>query len=68
MINIKKFNAWTVFSMIFMIAGLIFYISWGIRYNVWYDIGIYSVTILLVMGGICGVILSLYEKKEELNK
>lgn len=65
MINIRKFNIWTVLSIIFIIAGLLFYISWGVKYGVWYDIGIYSVTILFTIGGVCGVVLSLYEKKEE---
>ena len=64
-INIKKFNVFTLLSLLALIAGLGFYIYWGIRYGIWYDIGIYSLTIVLVLPGIIGTILSLLEKTEE---
>ena len=64
--NLKNLNAYTIFSILVLIAGLLFYISWGLRFNVWYDIGIYSITIVLILGGILGAILSLtFEKTEE---
>jgi len=64
-INIKNFNIFTVLSIIFLLAGIIHYIYWGNRYGVWDDIGIYSLTIVLVIPGIIGILLSLMEKEEE---
>ncbi len=64
-INIKKFNAYTILSILFLLGGLLHYIYWGARYGVWYDIGIYSITIVLVLPGIIGIILSLMEEEKE---
>jgi len=63
-INFKNFNAWTILSIIFILGGVLHWIYWGSRYGVWYDIGIYSITIVLVLAGILGLILSLMETEE----
>jgi len=63
--NMKNINEWTILSLIAILAGLIFYIYWGLRYGVWIDEGIYSITIFLVLSGVCGVLLSLRMEKEE---
>jgi hypothetical protein len=64
--NIKNINAYTIVALIVLIAGLLLYITWGLRYNVWADVGIYSITIVLVLSCILGTILSLtFEKTEE---
>jgi hypothetical protein len=64
--SLKNINAYTIATLIVLIAGILLYISWGLRYNVWADIGIYSITIVLVLGGLLGAILSLtFEKTEE---
>jgi hypothetical protein len=64
-VNMKNINAYTIFALIVLIAGLLFYISWGLRYGVWFDIGVYSITIVLVLGGLLGAILSLFIEKTE---
>jgi hypothetical protein len=65
-ISMKNINAYTIVALIVLIAGLILYITWGLRYGVWADIGIYSITIVLVLGGLLGAILSLsFEKTDE---
>jgi len=64
-IDIKNFNVFTIISLLFLIAGVAFYIYWGSRFGVWSDIGIYSITIVFVLSGIFGTLLSLYEKPEE---
>ena len=64
-INLKNFNFYTIISILFILAGLAFYIIWGTRFGVWYDIGIYSITIVFVLSGIIGFILSLQDKIEE---
>jgi hypothetical protein len=65
-LSIRNFNVYTIAALIILIAGLLFYITWGLRYNVWIDVGVYSLTIVLVLSGILGTILSLtLEKSEE---
>ena len=64
-INLKKFSVFTLLSLLLLIAGIAIYLDWVIRYNVWYDIGIYSVTIVLVLAGIIGIFLTLIETTKE---
>jgi len=65
-LSMKNINGYTIVALIVLIAGLLLYITWGLRYNVWWDIGIYSITIVLVLGGLLGTILSLtFERTEE---
>ena len=64
-ISLKNFNIYTLLSILLIIGGLAYYIYWGVRYGVWVDIGIYSITIVLVLPGIIGLFLTLMEKKEE---
>jgi hypothetical protein len=65
-LSMKNINGYTIVALIFLIAGLLLYITWGLRYNVWADIGIYSITITLVLAGLLGAILSLsFERTEE---
>jgi hypothetical protein len=66
-IDIKNFNLLTIFSILVLLAGLLIYIYWGTRYGIWYDIGIYSLTIVFVIPGIIGILLSLMEKEETEN-
>ena len=65
-INRKKFNIFTLISLLLLIAGILFYISWVIRFpNAWADIGIYSFTIIFVLAGLLGILITLYESSEE---
>ena len=63
--NIKNINLKTILALLMLIAGILFYISWGIIYGVWADIGIYSITIVLVIPGIIGLFLSILENRTE---
>jgi hypothetical protein len=63
--NIKEINEWTIVSILLLLAGILFYIYWGVTYNVWADIGIYSITIFLVLSGFCGFLLSYLREKED---
>jgi hypothetical protein len=65
-INRKKFNIFTLISLLLFIAGILFYISWIIRFpNAWADIGIYSITIVFTLAGLLGILITLYETPEE---
>ena len=63
--NLKNFNIYTILSIFMLLGGFLFYISWGTRYGVWYDIGIYSITIVLILPGIFGLLLTLLDTKKE---
>ena len=65
-LSLRNTNAYTIFAFILLIVGLLFYILWGLRYNIWMDVGVYSLTIILVLAGLFGMILSfMIEKPEE---
>jgi hypothetical protein len=65
-LSIRNINAYTIVALLVLIAGLLFYIGWGLRYGVWADVGIYSLTIVLVLSGLLGTIISLtFEKSVE---
>ncbi|HMA83115.1 MAG TPA: hypothetical protein VKP59_02685 [Candidatus Thermoplasmatota archaeon] len=61
-LDMKKMNIFTILSGLLFLAGIGFYIWWGLRFGVWADIGIYSVAIVFILGGIIGMLLSLYEQ------
>jgi hypothetical protein len=63
-LNLKNFNRFTILSILFLLAGVIHYLYWGARYGIWVDTGIYSITIVLIIPGIVGIILTLMEKEE----
>jgi hypothetical protein len=58
-LHMKNFNVYSVLALIMIIAGIVLYFIWGMQYNVWTDIGIYSITSVLVLGGLLGFIVSL---------
>jgi len=60
-IKLENFNLFTLISVLFLISGIAFYIGWVVTYGVFYDIGIYSITIVFVLGGILGILLTLRE-------
>ena len=64
-ISLKNFSFFTIVGILMIIAGLLLWIYWGTNYVVWTDIGIYSITIVLIIAGIVGTIISLLEKEEE---
>jgi hypothetical protein len=64
-LSLKNFSFFTVLSLLMLIAGIVHFIYWGLRYDVWADIGIYSITVVLIIPGIIGLIISLMEKTEE---
>ena len=64
-LDLKKLNIYTIISLLFLLAGIIFYVYWGIRFGVWYDVGIYSITIIFVLGGSLGTILTLMETSQD---
>jgi len=60
-INLKKYNFYTILSILFILAGLGIWIDWIIRYGIVYDIGIYSLVSVFIIPGIIGFIFTLLE-------
>ena len=50
-----------VLSVLAILAGIVYYIAWGIHYHVWAGIGIYSITAFLVSLGILGSMASIFK-------
>ena len=63
-IKFENINYKTILSLLLLIAGISFYIYWGLTDGVWVNIGIYSITSVLVLAGIFGILLSLLEEAE----
>ncbi len=53
-----------IISWILIAIGAIFYFAWGLLYDVWTDIGLYSLSVTLIGFGILGVILAKVKKEE----
>ena len=57
----KKFLS--IFYAFLASLGIAFYIGWSVLYNTWFDVGVYSVSAVLIGFGIFGFLL--YSMKEE---
>jgi len=56
-------NAKLAFFLFIAVIGILFYLLWSIHYGAWTDIGIYSITIILVCIGVLGTAYSWIEKR-----
>ena len=54
-----------IFSWILIIVGLIIYFSWAFLYDAWTDIGLYSISAVMIAFGILGALLALVKKEED---
>ncbi len=59
-----KVDVYTVFSGLIIAVGIISYVWWSTTYNAWTDIGIYSFSVIFILLGTFGFLLS-FTKKEE---
>ena len=53
-----------IFSWILIILGLIIYFSWAFLYDAWTDIGLYSITVVLLTFGVLGALLAVVKKED----
>lgn len=51
-------------SFIMLLGAVIFYLSWSIAYGDWNDIGLYSISVVLILFGILGIWLSRLKSRE----
>ena len=59
-----KMELTTVIALLMLIAGIIFYIGWSLHYDAWTNIGVYSLTIVLVVFGFLGLLLFMHQADE----
>ena len=64
-LDFKNYNYVTIMSILLLLGGILFYFYWGLKYNVWYDVGIYSITSILILSGIFGALLSFQKNEKE---
>ena len=57
-----------IFYTILFMLGVGLYISWGILFNVWFDLGVYSICLMLIGFGLVGMLLYSYMERQELRK
>jgi hypothetical protein len=57
-----------IFYTILFMLGVGLYIGWGIMFNVWFDLGVYAISIILIGFGLTGMLLYSYFERHELEK
>jgi len=53
-----------IFSWILIILGLIIYFSWAFMYDAWTDVGLYSITVVMLTFGVLGALLAVVKKED----
>jgi len=43
--------------LVLMVTGILIYLAWGSYFDAFFDMGLYSVVILMVGFGLCGYVL-----------
>ncbi len=54
-----------IFSWILIIVGLIIYFSWAFLYDAWTDVGLYSISAVMIAFGVLGALLAFVKKEED---
>jgi len=57
-----------IFYTILFMLGIGLYIGWGILFNVWFDLGVYSISVILIGFGLTGMFIYSYLERQELEK
>ena len=53
----SKVNYVRMGYLVLMLTGILIWLVWGAVYNAFFDMGLYSVVVLMVGFGLCGYIL-----------
>ncbi len=53
-----------IFSWILLILGIIVYFSWAFIYDAWTDVGLYSISAVMIAFGVLGILLAIVKKDE----
>jgi hypothetical protein len=55
----------TVLGLLLLVSGVIFYVGWSAYYGAWTDIGVYSLSIILIVSGVLGILLSIIPEQSD---
>ncbi|MCI4434588.1 MAG: hypothetical protein RXP30_01880 [Thermoplasmata archaeon] len=58
-----KNTAVEIFGFLLITLAIIFYLGWAIKYNAWFDVGLFSFVTPILIFGILGVILARLNEK-----
>lgn len=54
-----------IFSFLVLIGGLALYIYWAASYDAWTDIGLYAISVPVILFGLAGIFLFTRKEPEE---
>ena len=57
-----------IFYTILFMLGVGLYLGWGLLFNVWFDLGVYSISAILTGFGLVGMLLYSYFERQELEQ
>lgn len=57
-----------IFYTLLFMFGIGLYVGWGILFNVWFDLGVYALSVVLIGFGIVGMLLYSYLERQELEE
>ncbi|AGB04226.1 hypothetical protein AciM339_0336 [Aciduliprofundum sp. MAR08-339] len=52
-----------ILSWMLLTIGVVFYFSWSFLYDAWTDLGVYSLSVSLIVFGILGTLLAKVENQ-----
>ncbi len=55
--TVKKVNYARAFYLLVLVTGVILYLVWSIVFDAWTDLGLYSITVMMVGFGLVGYLL-----------
>ncbi len=47
--------------------GVGLYVGWGVMFNIWLDVGVYAISVILAGFGLVGMLLYSYIERQELE-
>ena len=57
-----------IFYTIILMFGIGLYLGWGIIYNIWFDVGVYAISVILIGFGLVGMLLYSHLERQELEE
>ena len=57
-----------IFYTILLMFGIGLYLGWGILYNIWFDVGVYAISVILIGFGLVGMLLYSHLERRELEE
>lgn len=59
-----KLRPLIICSLLLIVLGSIIYFSWGLLYNSWFDRGVYSLVVPIILFGVFGLLLGIHARDQ----